>query len=277
MLADLVVYNQENEMRLVLPEGTECKILETLQKYLIMDDATVALDANTTGPLCVYGEESARFLQHFFQNKHNFFLPLYAHTTLQTPTGHSVLVAATADLGMPGYHLFGERPALEEIQKSLSNDRPLSAEEAHQLRVEAGIPLYGVDMDEERLPMEANLESTLSFDKGCYLGQEVLVRVNSRGHVNRKLVGVVFPTLATPPPVGSNLIHETRDNAGTIFSGTKSNTYGTIALAYVHRTLLQPGTRLFVAPRETPAGAALPTAIVVSLPFASSQDHIKIH
>ena len=60
------------------------------------------------------------------------------------------------------------------------------------LRIEAGIPRYGVDMDQENLVLETNLQDAVNFEKGCYLGQEVIERIHSRGHVNKKLVGLVL-------------------------------------------------------------------------------------
>src|SRR4029079_3718388 len=68
-------------------------------------------------------------------------------------------------------------------------------------RIEAGIPRFGVDMDETNLPLECGLEArAISYNKGCYIGQEVINRIHSIGHVNRELVGLRLPHGAETPP-----------------------------------------------------------------------------
>jgi folate-binding protein YgfZ len=66
----------------------------------------------------------------------------------------------------------------------------MTTDEAEMLRVEAGRPRFAVDFDEERLPQEAGLDDALSFTKGCFFGQEVVVRLRDRGQLNRRLVGL---------------------------------------------------------------------------------------
>src|SRR5262249_55603812 len=143
-------------------------------------------------------------------------------------------------------HCFGPRP----------DGEPLSEEEAERLRVEAGRPLYGQDMGEDRLPIEAGLSDAVSFTKGCYLGQEVIARATNLGHINRKLVGLRLPALVEP---GTKLSSPSRPDAGVVTSTVISQKFGPIALAYVHRTLWDDGTEL-----SLPDGKI---ARVVSLPF----------
>jgi folate-binding protein YgfZ len=113
------------------------------------------------------------------------------------------------------------------------------------VRIEAGIPVYGRDMTEETLPLEANLEAALSYTKGCYIGQEVIARIEARGHVNRKLVGLLLSGEILPES-GAKIVSPQRE-VGWITSATYSPArQQNIALGYVRREALAPGTRLAV-------------------------------
>jgi folate-binding protein YgfZ len=131
---------------------------------------------------------------------------------------------------------------------------PSAALEA--LRVEAGLPRYGVDVSEEHFPFEANLARALSFGKGCYAGQEVVVRATTRGGAKKKLLGLRLDQVV---PVGTRLVDEGGVDVGQLTSVATSPRLGNIALGYVHHSRWAPGTVLA-------AGAA--TAHVSELPFA---------
>ncbi len=123
-------------------------------------------------------------------------------------------------------------------------------------RVEGGLPRYGVDVSEDYFPFEANLDSAISFTKGCYIGQEVVARANARGHANKRLVGLRLDGAVAP---GAQVAAPSRPQAGTVTSAVVSPDLGPIALAYVHRTVWEPGTTLSVGER---------VATITALPFA---------
>jgi folate-binding protein YgfZ len=133
------------------------------------------------------------------------------------------------------------------------------------LRVEAGVPRFLIDMTGETIPLEAGLEQrAISFTKGCYVGQEVIVRVTTRGggRVARRLVGVRVENGAEPPPSGAAL-HAGERAVGRITSAVFSpRCSGVIALGYVHRDFTEPGTRL-----EVHHDARSLAAVVHPLPF----------
>ena len=113
------------------------------------------------------------------------------------------------------------------------------------LRIEAGIPRYGVDFTEDNLLLEVGLDHAVSFSKGCYLGQEVVERIRSRGHVNKKLVGLFLEGQASANP-GDAIVHADKP-VGSITSSVHSPALGQpIALGYVNRDYWNPGTRLIV-------------------------------
>ncbi len=153
------------------------------------------------------------------------------------------------------------------------------------LRIEAGVPRFFVDMTTETIPLEAGLEQrAISFTKGCYVGQEIIVRVTTRGggRVAKKLVGLAFDVavlpvdgLATPDgdaardvpasPAGFRIRAGERA-IGEVTSITRSPALGRlVALGYVHRDFIEPGTSVTV---DLPGGEV--SAEVHALPFVAN-------
>lgn len=117
---------------------------------------------------------------------------------------------------------------------------------AEARRVEAGRPRFAVDMDESHLPLEAGLDEAINFQKGCYIGQEYVVRLAHRGHLNRKLVGVRLA--GTTPVDRGSLVHWQGAEVGAVTSSTSSPALGcALALAYIKRDAFEPGTRVMVS------------------------------
>jgi folate-binding protein YgfZ len=132
-------------------------------------------------------------------------------------------------------------------------------------RIEAGIPRFGVDMDESNIPLECGIESrAVSYKKGCYIGQEVINRIHSIGHVNKELRGLrLADDLKTLPAKGDKLFHDGKE-VGYVTSAVKSpGLNATLALGYVRREANAPGTEL----RLSSAGDET-KALVLALPFA---------
>jgi folate-binding protein YgfZ len=128
--------------------------------------------------------------------------------------------------------------------------------DAEARRVEAGLPRYGVDVTEDHFPFEANLDAVISYTKGCYLGQEVVARAHARGHANKRLVGL---RLAAPVAPGAPVAAAARPEAGVVTSSVVSPLLGPIALAYLHKSVWDPGTEVDVAGQR---------AVVAALPFS---------
>ena len=176
-----------------------------------------------------------------------------------------VLIVRDDELGVIGCDIYtaqGPSAAAARIQAALEQQRvePIDHHTTETLRIEAGRPLFGVDMDEETIPLEAGIEDrAISFSKGCYVGQEVIVRVTSRGHgrVVRKLVGLVLDD-ARVPAHGDPLFGKDRE-IGRVTSATYSPALSApIALGYVHRDFAEPGTPVTVGRDGFAAGTVTP-------------------
>ncbi|MBI4458539.1 MAG: aminomethyl transferase family protein [Acidobacteria bacterium] len=144
------------------------------------------------------------------------------------------------------------------LQAGTSLDiRPVGFQAVEVCRIEAGVPRYGIDMDEKTLPQETGQTHAISFTKGCYIGQEVVERIRSRGHVNRRLMGLIFEE-APRIPAGAEILVNGRP-AGTITNSVYSfRLRRSIALAYLRTVHAEPGTW---------ATVGNDSAEVVELPF----------
>ncbi len=187
--------------------------------------------------------------------------------------GEMVLLVASRDLGHPGFDLFVERAHVPALALALTTGGAVAAgpDVAETLRIEAGRPKFGAEMTSETIPLEAGIEArAISFTKGCYPGQEVIIRVMHRGHgrVARRLMGLLVSGSVVPQP-GDALTADGRD-AGRVTSATWSPLMGgPIALAYVQREFLEPGTELVVLREAGPLSAR-----VTRLPFEPSADRM---
>ncbi|HUQ64363.1 MAG TPA: glycine cleavage T C-terminal barrel domain-containing protein [Acidimicrobiales bacterium] len=157
-----------------------------------------------------------------------------AHEVRATTT--TAALALEADWpGLPGVDMVGEDP-------EVSRATPLCSREAYEaVRIEAGIPMMGLELDERTIPAEAGIvDRTVSFTKGCYTGQELVARIDSRGgKVPRNLRGVVIDGDAVPPP-GALLKFDGKD-VGSLTSAAKSVVRAApVALAYVGRAVEVP-------------------------------------
>jgi aminomethyltransferase len=120
----------------------------------------------------------------------------------------------------------------------------IGAEEWEARRVEAGIPLYGVDMDENTIPVEAGLAARgISYDKGCYIGQETIARIKTYGHVNRELA-VLAVASAEVPSQGTAIMAGGKE-VGRVTSAVMSLELGKpVVMGYLRRELAQVGSRV---------------------------------
>lgn len=153
----------------------------------------------------------------------------------------------------------------EEFLRGLEarGGRPLTAEEAEVLRVEAGRPRFGQDFDDSNLPDEVGLDAAISTSKGCYVGQEVVARMRTYGRVNRRITGFRFPDgeisagsrLERPGTPGS------RTEPGRVTSSVRSGRFGAIGLGWAFHDV-PAGTEL--VSEEAPPRRA----VVAELPFA---------
>jgi tRNA-modifying protein YgfZ len=232
ILAELTVAAREQDLFLETAAGQLATALETLGRYIIADD--VQLDPFTgLRALAIEGPGAA---------------PVLTGAGFPAPApGTCELVGDEVWLGgggvtTEGVRVFAVPARLAEISTMLALP-VLAPEHAELLRIEAFLPTYGVDMSEDHFPQEARLEqATVSFRKGCYIGQEIVARIASRGGVNKLLVQLRSAAEVAP---GDEIRAEGRA-IGNVTSAARLPDGGGLALGYVKLAHADPGSALEV-------------------------------
>lgn len=268
MIADLWVYELGDVILLVTSRDVKDTLLTKLDQFIFTEDVQLGDVSNTFACVAIVGPGAAKVTTQALAG-----VPLEALASLREHgnvraefSGRAAIVARVTDTGEPGYDLFVEAAQGESLKAALRAkgaseiDGPL----VDTLRIEAGVPKFHRDMDEETIPLEAGIESrAISLTKGCYVGQEVIIRVLHRGHgrVARRLVGLTLEGDVIPPPAAA--VHSGDREVGRVTSSAVSPAlHRPVALAYVHRDFVAQGTHVTVD------GAS---ATVTALPFVPRQ------
>jgi len=166
--------------------------------------------------------------------------------------------------GLLTLHYVPSESAADSVNTFAANGAISISDEMYEiLRVEAGVPKYGVDMDETTIVPELGIDGLISYNKGCYIGQEIIARIHFRGHVAKRLTGLVSEpgAIATGFLAGAELATTDGKNAGRITSVRYSPKLNKdIALAFVRYDYLAAGTELMAGETK---------AVVTDLPFVS--------
>jgi len=273
MITDMRLLELGDLVLLDLDPSMTATVLQKLDQFVFSEDVKLGDLTEAFGELSVVGPAAARVVaeaigagshpgvtESDLQGWEEF------HNVRAAFRGQMVLVAASQEMGAAGFDLYVERPHREALAGALvaAGATLAGGATAEVLRVESGRPAFGIDMDAETLPLEAGIEGrAISFTKGCYPGQEVVIRVLHRGHgrVARKIAGVMVP--GDTVPATGDLLRAGEREAGRITSAVWSPmTGGPIALALVHRDFLAPGTELTIL-----HGDHALSSTVVTLPF----------
>ena len=276
MIADMSVLELGDLVLLDLDPAATAAVLERLDQFVFSEDVKLGDLSEAFGKLTVVGPQSARVVAASCRARVN---PDSAKaswrggpssaTSAASFRGQTALVAASWDTGEAGFDLYVERPLVPELAAALAAAGAVSAGSAdwEVLRIEAGRPAFGIDMDADTIPLEAGIEDrAISFTKGCYPGQEVVIRVLHRGQgrIARRIVGLRVAGDAVPDR--GDLVRGGDRDAGRVTSAVWSpRAGGPIALAMVHRDFVAPGTELAIRARRADAAAT-----VVALPFGRS-------
>ncbi len=245
LLAEVVVRARADRLWLELPPGKDAEISEHLGKYLVSDRVEV-VSLEATLPLTLLGPEAPDRLQDL-TGAQELPGPPWRHAELEL-LGCEVLVSADGRWGVAAYTLWvpaAEASALVDQLLASGGTVPVGYQAADLLRLEEGIAWYGRDFGPANLPQETGIEGAIDYEKGCYLGQEVVARLHFRGQVSRMLRPLGFES-DEPPPPGTPLIYEGRE-AGRVTSAVRSPAKGrVVGIGLLQRRAMEPGTRLQV-------------------------------
>ena len=265
MLTDMFVFVQDDMILLDVPAEQAEATLRRLDDYRFSEDVQVADLVSELCAVWIHGPAAGGAVSHVARPPSDVGeWPDYRSARFEID-GSTALVVRADQAGVPGYGIYVEPARIRALQQSLAEIGAveIGREALDTARIEAGHPIFGIDMTGDTIPLEAGIEDrAISMTKGCYVGQEVIVRVLHRGHgrIARKLVGLRVD--GALPPRGARLFAEERD-IGWITSPAQSPRFGPIALGYVHRDLSATGS---VVTAETASGRS--SATVSALPFA---------
>jgi folate-binding protein YgfZ len=262
ILGDLYAYNAGESIMVDTDRSQVEKILATFDHYIIMDDVEVKNLSEQFTAIGVTGPKALEVMKKA-GIKCPALQPLQVHEIkCDCECGCVNCTLVRSDSETESYEIWLEPTYVKPLWNSLvaNGAAPVGFEALERQRIASGIPLYGVDIRERDLPQETEQARALNFSKGCYVGQEIVERIRSRGAVHRKFVGLVAgPGQAITPGTkivaGEKEVGETTSAAAIRLPGGERN----VALGYVRREVGTPG-------REVKVGGI--DATIVSLPLS---------
>jgi folate-binding protein YgfZ len=245
MITDMRVIETGTRMLLGVEHGIAAPLAQRFESLVFSEDVQAKDVTDELAAIGVHGPSAARMIQNATGVSVSDLAAQYDNMTSE-----SVTIVRDDGLGVPGYDVYVTAADAEAMRAKLVEAGAVAASEetAETLRIEAARPRFGIDMSTDTIPLEAGIEDrAISFTKGCYVGQEVIIRVMHRGHgrVARRLVSIVFSN--GPVPARGSKIQVGDRVVGEIASATASPKLGApLALGYVQRDHAEAGTELTV-------------------------------
>ncbi len=249
IVADFFIMGLEEGLLLIQQPDLLTKVQEILDRYIISSDVQLRDVGEQWGQFSLHGPNSLRLLEKVLgtslKRKEPFSVEVH------DLSHQKVWIVAQQELGEEGFDVLTPAENAPSLWNILIAEGvglgilPFGMRAYEILRIEAGTPLYGREMDETFFPLESGLDEAVSYDKGCYLGQETLTRMKFRGHANRHRIGFELRSKGTPKK-GDPLWYEGKES-GFVTSTTYSPSLNkTIGMACVRREVSTPGTRLTI-------------------------------
>ncbi|HAL46956.1 MAG: aminomethyl transferase family protein [SAR202 cluster bacterium] len=238
----LTVLHRGDHLLVLTGRGNQHKVAEWIDFYTFTEDVEVQDITEETATISVVGPKSASAVDAALAMDCGNW-DLFNNGVCQTLDG--VTVVRTDSLGVSAYDIVTGRTTEAEVRErfaaiGVSTVDPAAAE---LLRIENLIPTFGAELTEEYNPLEAGLLEHVSFNKGCYIGQEVVARLNAYDKVQRRLVSLTWDSDATIP-VGASLASSERSVGVVTSSFNEDGSDRRIALALVRKSHSEPGTTL---------------------------------
>jgi folate-binding protein YgfZ len=245
ILAELEVYALPEKLLVLSHASQRERTVATLKKYVIGSQVQIEDLTEQLGSIGVEGPRTAEVVRRAC----GVALDELEDLSIKEIAMDAVpcYVLRRSHFGKAGAEIIAPRAHLPALWQRLltevraASGEPIGMAAFHALRLEAGVPWFPADFNDAMIPHEAALETThISFTKGCYTGQEIVERVRTRGHVNRKRVSLRFST-GVPPQAGTKL-RANGSEVGFVTSGAFSPTTGAIGMGYVRREQFAPGS-----------------------------------
>jgi folate-binding protein YgfZ len=251
------------------------KVVDLLSRFTLAGDFRVTDLTEEVGTLSLQGKKSAETLASVLGDQS---ASLARGCVIQSAfNGKEVTIIRATHTAEDGFDIFIESSEREQFHDALwhAGAEIVADETLEVLRIEAGIPRFGIDMSENTVVSEANLDDAISDTKGCYVGQEIIIRIKHRGHVAKKLTGVILE-IPWPLEEHAEIISDDHEKIGHITSLTFSPCLDRqIALAYLKYDHLEEGTRIRIEYGEKQGEAAVASLPMVRGSWVTADDVIE--
>lgn len=240
IIADVNIFCLPDHLLLDTEPDTRQRLMEHLDKFIIADDVTLHDFTDDFTTIGLEGPKAEEILNELGA------MPAHIPCSI-VEWGHSQ-VAHCSYTGSQGYMIFAAKEDRDRLVAQLTEAGVPQADldTANIVRIEKGQPRYGVDFSEAQIPHETRRMGAVHFSKGCYLGQEIVERVRSRGHVNRELTGLEIEG-DTAPDRGAAVQAGGKDVGEITSAAFSPGENRVLAFAMVRTEALQPSVELSVA------------------------------
>lgn len=257
MQSDLNIYALKDELLLDFEPGLVTAVTERLEKFLVADDVEIVDVGPLYGLLSVQGPKATDVVRALEVFPMIPAAPFQFESASDSTFGEIYLMSR-ARLASVGFDLFVPTASLGAVaDRLIAAARQLGGhatgwQALEAARIAAGVPRFGVDMDETHIALECGIETAaVSYIKGCYIGQEVINRIHSIGHVNRELRRLDLGSNPEPVPQKGTMFTAAGKEAGYLTSAVAVPGGAVRGLGYVRREFNQPGTELLLRQNET--------------------------
>ncbi|MDX6693633.1 MAG: hypothetical protein QOF02_1236 [Blastocatellia bacterium] len=244
--------------------ATATRVFKTLERFTLAGDFRVAEMTEELSALSVQGARAAGIIAATLGAEASKVERGRVRSELWNEQPVSLIRASHT--GEDGFDLFVGAEQAASLFEALmaAGARPVGQTALETLRIEAGLPRYGVDMDDSNVVLETGLEGeAVSYTKGCYIGQEIIARIHWRGHVAKRLAGLAFADEGEATRVAKVRTLDGKEIGRLTSTAVSPRLNKAIALAYIKYDYLAPGTEVRVLSDETNERAAF----VTELPF----------
>src|SRR5215470_3176051 len=248
ILAEIEAYAREDSLFCASYAMIRARLVEWLEKYIIMDDVTLTDETEAHGTLALEGPRTAEAVKELTGTDLETLAEL--HQTEMRVGGIHVQMSRRSPGGVAGAEFLVERSKLEDLWRALlttvqrHNGGAMGYLALSARRLAQGVPWFGYDFGEQQIPHEAGLENShISYTKGCYTGQEIVERVRSRGQVNRRRVSLLFDGDEIPK-AGTTLTADGKEAGQVTRAARVWDPPRIIGMGYVRKEAETPGTTL---------------------------------
>ncbi len=258
-IEELFVWAKRDALMLETDRSSWPNTRAHLEKFLVADDVEIE-ELAATAVIDIEGPLAAQTVAAIAGESASALAPWH-----YVDTG-DVAIANLPRIGRPAFTVMAEGASAAEFVAALNRAaaqieiREVGADALDVLRIENGVPRIGVDTGEKTIALEARLQSAISFDKGCYVGQETIERASSRGSLKKRLFGLRIAG-ARVPEIGAAVLLDGNE-VGRVSSAARSPRLGVLGLSILHHSAWAIGTRLAI--RDSQGGL---DAEVSELPF----------